>query len=89
VLLVTTRTQALIILGGLATSIAASALYGVTLAGMVALATLWFASSRPSMVGTLPEAASLDGVDPRAVRRYRKEHPSATIGEAAVAVARS
>lgn len=86
----TSRTRALVTFGGVATSFVAAALFGIGPAGMVALATLWFAASGPSIVGASPAASSaaLAEVEPRAVRRYREEHPGATIREAMSAVER-
>jgi len=88
VLLVTTRTRALTTVGGVLAAAVALALFGTAPAGMVALATLWFAATGPDTVGAV--AVDLRGVhvDPREVRRYREDHPGTTIGEGASAVAR-
>jgi hypothetical protein len=72
-------------LGGAAASGVAFALFGVTPAGMVALATLCFAAFGPSIVGT--SSVPPGEIDPRAVRRYREQNPGTTITEAASTVA--
>jgi len=85
---VTTRGRALVSLGGVVAAFAAFALFGALPAGMLSLATLWFAASGPGAVGTSAPASDATAIDPRAVRRYREDHPGATISEAVAAVAR-
>lgn len=76
------------IVGGVLATTGASAVFGLAPAGMLALATLWFATSGPSILGaTSVDFRSVD-LDPREVRRYREGHPGATIIESASAIAR-
>jgi hypothetical protein len=58
-------------------------------AAAAALAGLWLADRTPVIGDTSipPEVAA--GVDVRAVRRYREQHPGATITEAVSATTRS
>lgn len=77
---------ALITLGGLAATVGAFFLFGAVAAGVLALATTWFAWSGPSVVGTPTTATA--AADPREVRRHRQAHPGTTVSEAAAAVAR-
>lgn len=81
------RTSALITLGGLATAIVAYALFGPIYAGILALATLCFAAFGTSIIGSTTIVTTRP-IDPEAVRRYREEHPGATISEAASVIAR-
>lgn len=81
------RTSALITFAGLAAAVLAFALFGPIEAGIVAIATLCHAAFGTSIVGTSLIPPGTD-VDPRDVRRFRREHPEATIREAAAAVAR-
>lgn len=81
------RTSALMTLGGLAAAILAFALFGPVYAGIVALATLCFAAFGTSVIGNTTILVTKP-VDPEVVRRYREEHPGATISEAASVVAR-
>lgn len=81
------RTSALITLGGLAAAILAYSLFGPLYAGILAVATLCFAAAGSPIVGTTTILATRP-IDPEAVRRYREDHPVATISEAAAAVAR-
>lgn len=84
----TTRTRALVTVAGVLAALGAFAMFGVATAGMLALATLWFAASGPSTLGAV--SVDLRGVDldAREVRRYREDHPGATIIEGTSAVAR-
>lgn len=82
------RTSALITLGGLAAAILAYALFGPIYAGILALATLCFAAFGRSIIGSTTILATKP-IDAEAVRRYREEHPGATISEAASVVART
>lgn len=84
----TPRIRAIVTLVGVAATPIACALFGVLPAGTVALATLWFAASGPSIVGATKPARDAGELDPREVRRYREDHPGTTISEAAAAVAR-
>jgi hypothetical protein len=87
VLLVKRRTSALITLGGLAAAVLAYPLFGPMYAGILALATLCFATFGSPIVGsTAIPATGL--IDPEVVRRYREAHPGTTISEAAAVVAR-
>ncbi|MDT0212134.1 hypothetical protein [Curtobacterium sp. BRD11] len=58
------------------------------LAGLAGWATLWVATTGPSVFGRARIAPGTM-VDPAEVRRYRKEHPGSTISDAVVAVAAS
>lgn len=80
--------RAIVTLVGVAAAPITFTLFGVLPAGMVTLATLWFAASGPSIIGTTNLADDAGGLDPREVRRYREDHPGTTISEAAAAVAR-
>ncbi|GAA1494370.1 hypothetical protein [Curtobacterium herbarum] len=81
------RKPSLIVLG-LATAGLLLALDEPLPAAVAALAALWLADRRPVIGDTPvpPEAAA--GVDVRAVRQYREEHPGATITEAVAATTR-
>jgi hypothetical protein len=79
-------TPALVILGGLVSTIGAGLSLGLLYACLGALATLAYAASLPSVIGTshIPDGAA---PDPRAVREWREEHPGATISQAVAALA--
>ncbi|WP_439689203.1 hypothetical protein ACRQ4C_14805 [Curtobacterium sp. SP.BCp] len=81
----TARTSALVVFGGTAATIGAWLALGLPYACLGALATLAYAASMPSVIGSMrvPEGAA---PDPRDVRRWREEHPGATISEAIAAV---
>lgn len=81
------RTSAVFTLTGSIAAIIAGALFGPIFAGIVALATVCFAAFGKPILGSthIPEGTA---VDPQEVRRYRLEHPDATISEATAAVAR-
>lgn len=64
------------------------ALFGLVPAGMVSLATLWFAASGPSIIGSSEVSPDVGNADSREVRRYREDHPGTTISEAVAAVGR-
>ncbi len=68
-------------LGGLGLAILAFFLLGPLTAGMILLATLYLAPGRTRIVGDTPILGPVD-VDVRTVRRYREEHPGATISDA-------
>jgi hypothetical protein len=85
---VTSRARALLTCGGVAASVGAAALFGVVPAGMLSLATLWFAASGPSVIGRSTVTSDAEDVDPREVRRYRTHHPGTTISEAVAAISR-
>jgi hypothetical protein len=85
---VTSRARALLTVGGVAASVGAAALFGVVPAGMLSLATLWFAASGPSVIGRPDITSDVDDVHPRAVRRYRADHPGTTISDAVTAIGR-
>jgi hypothetical protein len=84
----TSRARALLTIGGVAASVGAVALFGVVPAGMLSLATLWFATSGPSVVGRPTVASHVNDVEPSQVRRYRAAHPGTTIIEAVAAIGR-
>jgi hypothetical protein len=84
----TSRARALLTFGGLAAALGAVALFGVVPAGMLSLATLWFAASGPSVIGRPTATSDARDVDPRAVRRYRADHPGTTISEAVTTIGR-
>lgn len=71
---------------GLAATGLALALFGPLYACAVAVTTLWYSVSGTSIIGNAAIAPGSD-LDPSEVRRYRVEHPGATISEAAAAVA--
>lgn len=81
----TARTPALVVLGGTVATIGAWLALGLPYACLGALATITYAASTPSVIGStrVPEGAA---PDPREVRRWREEHPGATISEAIAAV---
>ncbi|MFZ7088901.1 hypothetical protein [Curtobacterium sp. RRHDQ10] len=83
----TRRGVALTVLGGLASVVIAWVAIDAPIAGMVLLATLVFAASARPVVGNTPISAGTT-IDPRAVRRYREQHPGATITEAIAALQR-
>lgn len=68
-------------LGGLALALLAFLLEGPLTAPMVILATLYLAPGRTLIVGDTPILGPVD-VDVKTVRRYREEHPGATISDA-------
>ena len=80
----TARTSALMVLGGTAATIGAWLALGLPYACLGALATLTYAASTPSVIGStrVPQDAA---PDPRAVREWREAHPGATISEAIAA----
>jgi hypothetical protein len=85
---VTSRARALLTVGGVAASVGAVALFGVVPAGMLSLATLWFAASGPSIIGRPDITSHVNDVDPRVVLRYRADHPGTTISDAVTAIGR-
>lgn len=87
-LLVNRWAPAILTFAGLAAIGLALALFGSLYACAVALATLCYATSGKSVIGdtSVPPGSN---VDPSEVRRYRLEHPGATISEAAAAIAGS
>lgn len=68
-------------LGGLGLAIMAFYLMGPLTAGMIILATLYLAPGRTRIVGDTPILGPIDA-DVKTVRRYREEHPGATISDA-------
>jgi hypothetical protein len=74
-------------LGGLAASALALELFGWTVAGVVLLATAC-AAFRSPVIGDTPVLDPATSIDPAAVRRYREDHPGATISDAVAAVSR-
>ncbi|KQO61183.1 hypothetical protein [Curtobacterium sp. Leaf261] len=83
----TRRGVALTVVGGLGAVVVAWVTMGMTVAGMILLATLVFAASARPVVGNTPISAGTT-IDPRAVRRYREQHPGATITDAIAALQR-
>lgn len=79
---------ALVLLGGLVATVGAWLTLDLLDACVAALATITWAASAPSVIGTtpIPQGAS---PDPAAVRRWRAEHPSSTVSEAIAAVTKS
>jgi hypothetical protein len=88
VLLVTSGGRALLTIGGVAASVGALALFGIVPAGMLSLATLWFATSGPSVIGGPAVTLNVDDVDPSEVRQYRAANPGTTIIEAVAVIGR-
>jgi hypothetical protein len=86
VLLVNRWKKAICMLGGLAASALAFGLFGPTIAGLVLLATLWCGAFGTPVIGDTPVLGRATSVDPGDVRRYREEHPGATISDAVAAV---
>lgn len=84
----TSRARALLTFGGVVASAGAAALFGVVPAGMLSLATLWFAASGPSIIGRSAVTSDAKNVDPGEVRLYRADHPGTTISEAVAAIGR-
>ncbi|WJY01641.1 hypothetical protein [Curtobacterium sp. 458] len=80
-----TRTSALAIFGGVVATAAAWIALGLPFACVGALATITYAASMPSVIGTTRVAQGA-APDHREVRKWRKEHPGATITEAIAAV---
>lgn len=76
---------ALVILGGLVATIGAWLALGLLSACLGALATIAYVTFAPSVIGTarVPGGAA---PDPHDVRKWREEHPGATISEAIAAV---
>lgn len=72
-------------LGGVVVTFGAWLVLDLLDACVAALATITWAASAPSVIGTtpIPQGAS---PDPAAVRRWRAEHPSSTVSEAIAAV---
>jgi hypothetical protein len=85
---VTSRGRALLTIGGVAAWVGTLALFGIVPAGMLSLATLWFATSGPSVIGGPTVTSNVNDVEPWEVRRYRAAHPGTTITEAVAAVGR-
>ncbi|WP_022902992.1 hypothetical protein [Curtobacterium sp. B8] len=79
------RGPTVVIVGGIAATIGAWLALGLLDACLGALATLAYAASAPSVVGAtrVPDGAA---PDPRSVRKWREEHPDATISEAIAAL---
>lgn len=74
-------------LGGLGLAVLAFFLQGPFIAGMIPRATLYLAAGRTRVVGDTPILGPID-VDVKVVRRYREEHPGATISDAIAATRR-
>lgn len=73
------------ILGGIVTTVGAGLTLGFQYLCIGALATITYAAFAPSVFGStrIPEGAC---PDPLEARRWREEHPGATISEAIAAV---
>ena len=78
---------AIVTICGLTAAIVAFGLFGPVYAGIIALATLCSVAFDTRIIGNASIGAVGD-VDPTEVRRYREEHPGATITEGIVSVAR-
>lgn len=75
---------ALVIVSGIVTTVGAGLTLGVQYLCLGALATITYAAFAPSVIGStrVPEGAA---PDPREVKKWREEHPGATISEAIAA----
>ncbi|ROQ19019.1 hypothetical protein EDF25_3608 [Curtobacterium sp. PhB131] len=82
------RVPTLGLVGGVVVTCGAWLVLDLLYACVAALATLTWAASSPSVIGTapIPQGASPDRA---AVRRWRAEHPSSTVSEAIAAVTKS
>ncbi|WP_139199833.1 hypothetical protein [Curtobacterium sp. MCBA15_008] len=78
---------AIVTICGLAAAIIAFGLFGPVFAGIIALATLCSAAFGTRIIGNA-STGGVGDVDPAEVRRYREEHPGATITEGIASVAR-
>jgi hypothetical protein len=74
-------------LGGLTAAMIAYASSGPTIVVVLLLATSCVSAFSRPVIGNTPMARPAASVDPAAVRRYREEHPGATISDAVAAVA--
>lgn len=82
------RVPTLVLLGGVVVTFGTWLVLDLLDACVAALATITWAASAPSVIGTtpIPQGAS---PDPAAVRRWRAKHPSSTVSEAIAAVTKS
>lgn len=77
-------TPALIIIAGVVASVVAWVTLDLVYACLVSLATISYAAYAPSVIGntSIPSGATPDAA---LVRRWREEHPDATISDAIAA----
>lgn len=82
------RVPTLDLVGGVVVTCGTWLVLDLLSACVAALATITWAASAPSIIGTtpIPQGAS---PDPAAVRRWRAQHPSSTVSEAIAAVTKS
>jgi hypothetical protein len=73
--------------GGVGLAVVAFLLLGPLFAGVIILAALYLAPGRARIVGDAPILGPVD-VDVKMVRRYRDEHPGATISDGIAATRR-
>lgn len=81
-------TSTIVTLGGLAASALAFGLFGPGIAGILLLGTISYAAFRSPTIGDTPVIGPAADISPGDVRRYREEHPGATISDAVAAISR-
>jgi hypothetical protein len=79
---------AVVTLGGATAALIAYASSAPTIAVVLLIATFCVSASSRPVIGNTPVTEPVPSVDPAAVRRWREEHPGATISDAVAAVTR-